>query len=473
LAIGWLILRQPIVKLRNSLAGRLIAGAALWTVALLIAGAFVLTTQYRQSVHRVDDDRLNAVIESLAAFLEVSPDGKFYLSRTPGDPRFERVFSGQYWQIFPVSEKAKLSQAVHSESLFDSDLSVPKTVIEQAKKQAGSNIKADLTGPDNEPLRSLTRVVQLADQVSVLAITAAADRRPGDKEIARFRMLVAWTLGLFALGLVVAVIIQVRIGLSPIYKIRKAIALVREGEAEKVEGDYPAELMPLAEELNHLLGHNKEVVERARTHVGNLAHALKTPISILLNETRKNQPGLEQLVQKQTVAMSRQVDHHLHRASAAARAQVLGARTPVSEAVSDIRRTLERLFKDKHIQFETKVSTGLVFRGERQDLDELLGNLMENACKWSNGIVRVRAERSSSTTLDISVEDNGEGLPAKKRKTVVARGERLDESAPGSGLGLSIVSDLAGAYGGEFWLEDSPLGGLKAVLRLPSANSTE
>ena len=461
------------MKPSNSLAGRLIAGAALWTVALLIAGAFVLTTQYRSSVHRVDDERLNAVIESLAAFSEISSDGKFYLTRTPGDPRFERAFSGQYWQITPIIKKGKQEQIARSESLFDSELIIPEDIIKQAEGKAGTNIKAALTGPDNEPLRSLTRVVRLPDQVSVMAITAAADRRPGDKEIARFRMVVAWTLGLFATGLVVAVIIQVRIGLAPIYKIRKAIADVREGEAEKVEGAYPAELTPLAEELNNLLGHNKEIVERARTHVGNLAHALKTPISVLLNETSHNKTGLEKLVQRQASTMARQVDHHLRRASAAARAQVIGARTPVYMAVSDMQRTLERLFKEQKLSIETQVPKGLVFRGERQDLDELLGNLMENACKWSNGVVRVSATQSSKLSMEISVEDNGPGLPAEKRKTVLARGERLDESAPGSGLGLSIVNDLVGAYGGEFWLEDSALGGLKVVLRLPSATRSE
>ncbi len=458
-------------KLRNSLAGRLIAGAALWTVALLIAGALVLTTQYQRSVHRVDDERLDAVIESLAAFSEMAQDGQFYLSKMPGDPRFERAFSGQYWQISLVDDDGTQRQIARSESLFDSELDIPQTIFQQASKSTGSNVKAALTGPDNEPLRSLTRIVRLPDQISVLAITAGADRRPGDKEIARFRLVVAWTLGLFATGLVIAVILQVRIGLAPIYKIRKAIAQVREGETEAVEGNYPAELMPLTEELNNLLGHNREVVERARTHVGNLAHALKTPISVLLNETSQNKPGLEELVQRQASAMARQVDHHLRRASAAARAQVLGSRTPVAEAVDDMQRTLARLFKDKNIHFETKIPPELTFRGERQDLDELLGNLMENACKWSNGVVHIHAEPSSKSTIDISVEDDGAGLPAQKRKAVLARGERLDESAPGSGLGLSIVNDLVGAYGGKFWLEGSDLGGLKVVLRLPSVTN--
>ncbi len=455
------------MKLRKSLAARLILGAALWTVSLLIAGAFVLTTQYRQSVDRVGDERLNAVIESLAAFSEVNADGQYFLVRLPGDPRFERVFSGQYWQISLITDKGPIP-ANRSESLYDSDLNIPPQIIAQAKDDAGNNVELDLVGPDSEPLRSLTRIVLLADQVSLLAITAAADRRPGDLEIARFRMVVAWTLGLFATGLVIAVIIQVRMGLAPIYKIRKAIAQVREGQTEKVEGEYPAELEPLTEELNNLLGHNKEVVERARTHVGNLAHALKTPISVLLNETSQNREGLEHLVQKQASSMARQVDHHLRRASAAARAHVIGARTPVSVAVADMQRTLARLFKEKQLHFELEIPENLMFRGERQDLDELLGNLLENACKWANRAVHIGAKPFSKSELDIWVEDDGPGLPAHKRDAVLARGERLDESAPGSGLGLSIVNDLVGAYGGEFWLEDSALGGLKVVLRLPS-----
>ena len=455
--------------IKNSLAGRLIAGAALWTVALLVAGAFVLTTQYRHSVHRVDDDHLNAVIESLAAFSEMTPEGKYYLTRRPGDPRFERAFSGQYWQVSQIAGHGKSGQVARSESLYDSELHIPAAVIETATKDAGENIKQVLTGPDNEPLRSLTRVVRMPDKVSVLAITAASDRRPGDQEIARFRRVVAWTLGLFATGLVIAVIIQVRIGLAPIYKIRKALTRIREGEADEVEGSYPAELAPLADELNILLRHNKEVVERARTHVGNLAHALKTPISVLLNESSRNRTGLERLVQKQASGMASQVDHHLHRASMAARAQVIGARTPVAEAVTLMQRTLNRLFKDKQIKFDVDVPETLTFRGERQDLDELLGNLMENACKWSKGIVRIHAQHLDTSTLQVIIEDNGPGLPAQKRDAVLARGRRLDQSTPGSGLGLSIVSDLVGAYGGAMSLEDSALGGLKVIIMLPLA----
>ncbi len=457
------------MAIKNSLAGRLVAGAALWTVALLVAGAFVLTTQYRHSVHRVDDDHLNAVIESLAAFSEMTPEGKYYLSRRPGDPRFERVFSGQYWQVSLIAGPGKHGQVARSESLYDSELHIPVSVIEKAAKDPGDNIRQGLTGPDNEPLRSLTRVVRMPDKVSVLAITAASDRRPGDLEIARFRKVVAWTLGLFATGLVIAIIIQVRVGLAPIYKIRRALARIREGEADEVKGTYPAELAPLTEELNTLLRHNREVVERARTHVGNLAHALKTPISVLLNESARNRKDLAPLVQKQAASMARQVDHHLHRASMAARAQVIGTRTPVAEAVSQMQRTLERLFKDKPITFDVDVPANLTFRGERQDLDELLGNVMENACKWTKDSIRISAREHDATTLEVVIEDNGPGLPAQQREDVLARGKRLDQSTPGSGLGLSIVSDLVGAYGGTMALEDSDLGGLKVIIRLPLA----
>ncbi len=457
------------IAIKNSLAGRLVAGAALWTVALLVAGAYVLTTQYRHSVHRVDDDRLNAVIESLAAFSEITPDGKYYLTRRPGDPRFERVFSGQYWQVSLIAGPGKHGQVARSESLYDSELHIPASVIDKAAKDPGDNIKQVLTGPDNEPLRSLTRVVRLPDKVSVLAITAASDRRPGDLEIARFRKAVAWTLGLFATGLVIAIILQVRIGLAPIYKIRRALTQIREGEADEVKGTYPAELAPLTEELNSLLRHNKEVVERARTHVGNLAHALKTPISVLLNESSRDREDLKHLVQKQASSMARQVDHHLHRASMAARAQIVGSRSPVAEAVTQMQRTLQHLFKDKALRFDIDVPENLTFRGERQDLDELLGNLMENACKWSNGRVRISAEQTDASTLQVVIEDDGPGLPAQAREAVLARGRRLDQSTPGSGLGLSIVSDLVGAYGGAMSLADSSLGGLKVVISLPLA----
>ena len=229
--------------------------------------------------------------------------------------------------------------------------------------------------------------------------------------------------------------------------------------------------MPLAEELNALVEHNQQVVERQRTHVGNLAHALKTPISVMLTEAGQRPGPLAELVNRQAQAMQQQVDHHLRRARAAARTPGAGERTSMAEVLDELARTLERIFRDKGVSIDWDAPDDLFFLGERQDLQEIAGNAVENACKWCKTKVRVRAEASGPQRLRLVVEDDGPGLPPERRDEVLRRGARLDESAPGSGLGLSIVDDLARAYGGTLMLSDSPMGGLRLEADLPQAEA--
>jgi len=455
------------VNTKASLARRLTVGAGLWSVALLLAVALILTTLYREAVHRVDDDRFGAIVDSLAVYAETQDDGEVFLSRTPGDPRFERAFSGHYWQISKVTAAGTVIVA-RSQSLFDAELAVTSEILDMANQTRGTGFKQDIIGPFSEPMRSLTKAFQLPDQETVLIISAAADRRPADQEISKFRLAVAGILSMFSIGLLIGIFLQVRYGLGPLYKMVVEIADVRAGEKEDLQGVYPKELVPLASELNTLLGHNKEIVARARTHVGNLAHALKTPISVLLNESANDKSPLSELVHRQALSMAQQVDHHLRRASAATRAQALGARTSVNQSVKNLCRTMSRLFIDPPINVSYHVIGELQFRGEKQDLDELLGNLLENACKWANTQVKLSAKMTGEQQLQIFVEDDGPGLTADQRKAAIKRGRRLDEAAPGSGLGLSIVNDLVRAYGGVLTLDASPLGGLRAILDLPA-----
>jgi signal transduction histidine kinase len=247
---------------------------------------------------------------------------------------------------------------------------------------------------------------------------------------------------------------------------------VRTGKRAKLSENYPTEITPLTTELNALLDHNRDVVERARTHVGNLAHALKTPISVLLNEARAENGKLAELVLRQTEGMARNVEHYLQRAHAAARAEAIGARTPVKPALEDIARTLERLYgSGKDIEVNVAAPKDAFFRGEKQDLDEMVGNLMDNSCKYGRSKVEARltAPSAKGEALVVEVDDDGPGLSAEQQEIVLKRGARLDETAPGAGLGLSIVSDLARAYGGRLSFDKSELGGLRARLSLPSA----
>ena len=231
------------------------------------------------------------------------------------------------------------------------------------------------------------------------------------------------------------------------------------------------ELEPLAEELNALVSHNQEVVERQRTHVGNLAHALKTPLSVMLTEARQTGGPLSDIVEQQAEVMRQQVDHHLRRARAAARTPGRGERTDVAEVIDELARTLSRIFQDKGVDIDWDCDEDLVFQGERQDLLEIVGNAMENAAQWCRGRVRVRATPLSAERLRVTIDDDGPGLPPERRPEVLRRGARLDESAPGSGLGLSIIDELARAYGGDLRLDAAKLGGLSVVLDLPRAET--
>ncbi|MHB8285956.1 MAG: sensor histidine kinase, partial [Caulobacteraceae bacterium] len=300
---------------------------------------------------------------------------------------------------------------------------------------------------------------------------AAENRERMDRDVRRFGWTTAAALVLLGVGLVAGVFLQVRVGLQPIFDMRREIADVRTGRVLRLVGGYPREIAPLANELNALFDHNQEVVERQRTHVGNLAHALKTPISVMLAEAERQPGALSDIVARQSQTMRDQVEHHLRRARAAARAQGTGERTEVAPVLDEIARTLERIFRDQAVEIDWDAAEDLSFLGERQDFQEMAGNVMENACKFSRGRVRAKAEATGPSRLCLSVEDNGPGLPSDQREEMLKRGARLDENAPGSGLGLSIVHELARAYGGSIALSQSSLGGLRVDIDLPRAEA--
>jgi signal transduction histidine kinase len=269
-------------------------------------------------------------------------------------------------------------------------------------------------------------------------------------------------------GLIIAIFLQVRIGLLPLRRVRESLARIRDGKARRLEGKFPAEIAPLAGELNSLIQHSEEVVGRARTHVANLAHFLKTPLTVLSGEA-EGQPGpLADTVKRQVDSMRRQVDHYLARGRAAGALDVLGNRTKVKSVLDDLARVLEQIHERRGIEIDVECPQTLFFRGERQDLEEMAGNLIDNACKWAKSHVSVRAAGDGGAQWQLTIEDDGPGLAPEDRARVLARGERLDESVPGSGLGLSIVEDIAKLYGGSLELGTAAAGGLAARLSLPA-----
>jgi len=315
----------------------------------------------------------------------------------------------------------------------------------------------------------VARWTSLPGREAPLVFLAAEDRRPIDREVRSSVTRIAIAFAFLGVGLIVAVIVQVRVGLQPLFRLREEVAEVRRGKAERLAGAYPTELTPLADELNVLVAHNQETVERQRTHVGNLAHALKTPISVMLTEAQQRPGPLADVVTRQAEVMRQQVDHHLRRARAAARSQGQGERTSVAEVLDELARTLEKIFRAKGVEIDWDAPEDLWFAGERQDFMEIAGNAMENAGKFGRRRVRVRADAAGPDRMQLVVEDDGPGLPPDRREEVIRRGARLDENAPGSGLGLSIIDELARAYRGSLSLGDSQLGGLSVIVQLPRA----
>lgn len=457
---------------QGSLLRRLSLLALGWGVILLAVGAVSLTAVFRQTVVTDLDNRQANIAEFLLIQLEATPDGGVVLTRDLLDPRFGQVFSGRYWQVNLADAPAGTEPLERSRSLWDETIEISPRLRASALAAMGQPVAGDAPGPDGEPLRLSLRAVVLPGLDETVIIIAAEDRRPSDRRVWTFGLAAAGLLAGFAILLAAGVVVQVRVGLSPVLKLRRAVARVRDGETQRITGAYPSEMLPLATELNALIDHSREVVERARTHVGNLAHALKTPITVLSNEARGDETRLGDLVRRQTEAMTGQVEHHLRRARAAANAKAIGARTPVGEVLDDLGRTLRRIYERRGISLEWTAEGHPVFRGERQDLEDLVGNLMDNACKWAAARVEVRAHPDTDGRIVLSVEDDGPGLAAEQRERVLGRGVRLDEEAPGTGFGLSIVSDLVRAYGGELSLDVSPLGGLAVCLVLPGVVRT-
>ncbi len=444
----------------NSLAFRLVAGAGMWIAAAIIAGGVALSAIFSDYVERSFDARLMTLLDGLIAVSWVNEKGQLVVTRRLGDPRFARPYSGWYWQI-----SGSQGLLLRSRSLWDGTLSPNHESVASGDKESGFQT----LGLPPQQLRVVMRDISLPRMNQIVRFVVTGDAAEVEKEISHFNTILAWSLGVLGFGLIVAVLIQVRFGLQPLRRIRAALSSVRNGKATRLEGRFPAEIEPLASEINSLLDHNAEVLERTRTHVGNLAHALKTPLTVLTNESTASKSPLARTVQKQITAMSRHIDRYLSRARTAAAAGVLGMRTEVLPVAEDMCRTLKRIHAGRVIEIEVDGDPSIGFRGERHDLEEMLGNLIDNACKWARARIWLGVA-CDGPNVRISIEDDGPGLDAEQREEVFARGKRLDEATPGSGLGLSIVRDCAGLYGGQVRLEDSPAGGLRVVLVLPAAS---
>ncbi len=452
----------------NSLALRLFIWATGWTVVILIITGVALSTLYRHAVERAFDRRLDVYLRTLVADVASPEEGADKYPQSIGEPLFELPLSGWYWQVTRLDTQTPEVHA--SRSLWDSSL--PR--LPDEKSAADTEYRQGYAkGPEDQELRLVERDIDLGTDGRYL-IAVAGDASEIDDETGSFERTIVITFTALTLALLLTTALQVRFGLAPLARISESLAAIRSGRAERLQGKFPVEIAPLARETNALIDANREIVERARTHVGNLAHALKTPLSVIVNEAaaRGNDP-LAYKVLEQTDIMRDQVARQLERARLAARSTVVGTSIEVPPVVTALARTMEKLYRARDIAIDVDVPEHARFRGEQQDLEEMVGNLVDNGCKWAQSrvAIEVMADQPQSDgakpRVRIIVDDDGPGLSPAEREQVALRGQRLDETKPGSGLGLSIVVELAGLYGGVLTLGTAPIGGLRAELALP------
>jgi len=453
----------------SSLALRLFVSATVVTVVILLVTGVVLSSLYREGAERSFDRRLGVYLKTLVADVSAPEDADKF-SQSLGEPLFGLPLSGWYWQVTrldPVKPEVRASNSLWDTRLPNlEDLNVP-TAPDGTRQRY-------VPGPEDQRLRLVERTVDLGEE-GRYRVAVAGDALEIEDETQAFDRAIAVTFGVLAIVLLLTTMFQVRFGLAPLKRISESLAAIRSGTAERLEGRFPEEIAPLARETNALIEANREIVERARTHVGNLAHALKTPLSVIVNEaTARGDDPLAVKVREQANVMRDQVQRHLERARIAARATVVGTVTEVAPVVTALARSMEKIHRDRGIAIDIDTPPDTRFLGERQDLEEMVGNLVDNACKWAQSRVAVevmpaRADGvQAGQKLRVVVDDDGPGLPVSERERVQARGNRLDETKPGSGLGLSIVVDLAALYGGALTLGTAPIGGLRAELVLPA-----
>jgi len=452
------------MELRGSLRLRLLLGTLIWIVVTIIIAGWALGGLFQQHVAVQFHAELNTHLDQLAAHLVIDPDGLPSLSVAQSDPRFSKPYSGLYWQIDRVGISGGSTLGLlRSRSLWDDVLKVPPD-----SPSDGEIHQHRISGPGKTMLGAVERVVIPEDSVNRFRLVVAADEQRMAEPVERFSGMLWLALSLLGAGLGGVAVIQVLIALAPLRRLHSALGAVRSGASHHLQGHFPLEVQPLVEEFNTVLAQNAEIVERARTQAGNLAHALKTPLSVIANEVDGKTGDMAQRVSSQVEEARKQIDYHLRRSRAAASVRVPGARTPVVPVLEGLIRVMQRVHAERNLELVVLPDNGpQTFRGEEQDLQEMVGNLLDNACKWAGRRVEIALLRTGAE-LAISFDDDGPGIAAAERQRVLNRGERADEKVAGSGLGLAIVDDLARLYDGHVELVDSPLGGLRAVLVLPA-----
>lgn len=430
--------------------------AAGWIAVLLLVGGLALDRALTAMITRNYDEQLGYMLTAMIGSAEIGPDGEVFFNRPLGDQRFLEPNSGLYWQI-----RGKGHEDFPSRSLWDRSLRVRGDHLDAEPHVFDSD---EFPG---ETLRVMERSIVLPNSKTQWWFTVAAGRGELDEQLRRIRSILSYSFVILGLGLFLMTALQTWYGLFPLKRVRRAIKRMRSTGANHIDDPLPLEVQPLVEEINGLLAHTERQAEEARTHAGNLAHALKTPLTVVMNAATAKAPDLSDTVIREAAVMRRQVDHHLARARAVGRRAVGHSRATVWESVEAVLRAVTRLHGSTRFDLDgNRLATVAI---ERQDLDEILGNLIENAAKYGGGSVFVTVDAAKAPGVcEIWVEDDGMGIPEEERVRIFDRGARLDTGKPGTGLGLAIVRDVAEIYGGSVELAESEdLGGLLVKLYLP------
>jgi signal transduction histidine kinase len=450
----------------RSLRARLIIGAAIWIAIGVYAAGIFIAALFRDYAADLVDGELRNDLEELMTLIDVDNDGFPHLHRPLSDPLFSQIGSGFSWQ---VSRSGR--SLIKSTSASTDLLPVPDDAL-------GTNDTHKITLAAVRVAMIVFEQLLLGEGGAAppLRIQIGADTAVVDRLLPSFNIPLGISLFLLSLALIAAAALQVSFGLQPMSRLRRALGAVGSGKAAKLPADFPSEVQPLVDDLNNLLEVNAHMVLRARAQAGNLAHALKTPLAILTDEAgRLEQRGDAEaaaVILQQAQRMQRQIDYQIARARAAASREVPGVIAPVATSVANIIAAMQRLYGGKNLRIDVAVDARCEALCDPMDLNEMLANLIDNACKWATTRIAIHGGTDESRgVVVVTVADDGPGLPPGSMDVVFQVGERLDEQVPGSGLGLPIVRDLAQLYGGEIGLEQSSLGGLKAILKLPKART--
>ena len=444
----------------------MLVGSLIWIVVSVVVAGWALQQLFAQHASQQFRNELNLHLNQLTGAFSLEDEAPALVVPL-SDPRLEQPLSGLYWQVDSLDAAGAIQQAgvLRSRSLWDQVLPAGPE-LEDGKR----DMQYTYDSPTLETLEVLSRRITLSDEDEAhqyWRLMVAADQANLNEPLAHFTTMLSVALGALALGMGAASVALIAGGLRPLARLRQKLALVRKGTASQLEGEFPSEVQPLVDEFNAVLTTNTDIVQRARTQAGNLAHAIKTPLSILENAAYNDSGSLGTLVSEQVSIARRQIDYHLARARAAAAMQASGLFTPVEPAVSALVRTMQRLYMGRQLTIQAHVNpVDLSFKGEEQDLHEMLGNLLDNACKWARSQVQVSVHADGQWVVFL-VEDDGPGLSAEESVAAFKRGVRLDNHTPGSGLGLHIVAEMAELYQGSIQAERSSMGGLKMALRLP------